>query len=121
VGRAARLLAGFVAPSASNLTPQPWQFFMSGAFLTWSYNDRALGYEVVVDNNSNFASPEYSAVVGTQVLSNDYYPSISTGALADGVYFWRVRAQLTRTPTITYGPWSATGRFTVDRFLKQFR
>ena len=60
-------------------------------------------YEIQVDNNSNFSSPEYSA---TSVVSN-----ATAAGLADGTYFWKVRTQ---DNSGNYSAWSSGSNFTVD-------
>lgn len=53
--------------------------------LTWTTVDGADSYDIQVDNNSNFASPEVNEdeLTGT---------SFVTDALADGTYYWRMRS-----------------------------
>jgi hypothetical protein len=76
--------------------------------LTWSavsYTYGPLTYQVQVDNQSTFTSPEYDASNLT-VLSLEL-----PNPLSDGLYYWRVRA------TNQYGgsgPWSSARTFTVD-------
>ncbi|MCB9452717.1 MAG: hypothetical protein H6672_14865 [Anaerolineaceae bacterium] len=71
----------------------------------WSPISWAEGYEVVVDNNTNFSSPVYTnagIAAGTQCVTIDPLP--------DGTYYWRVRAVRTG-PAAT---WSSVGTFTVE-------
>jgi len=71
----------------------------------WGPISWAEGYEVQVDNNSNFSSPAYTNATiptGTQCVTMDPLP--------DGTYYWRVRAMRTG-PTTT---WSSAGTFTVE-------
>jgi fibronectin type III domain protein/WD40 repeat protein len=75
--------------------------------LSWnavSYPYGSLAYEVQVDNNNGFTSPEFS-------LNGLGSTSITTTALADGIYWWRVRAV-----NLSGGmsPWSTVSIFTVD-------
>jgi hypothetical protein len=51
----------------------------------WSDASDATGYEILVDNNSNFGSPEITA---TPTVSN--YTAVS--ALAAGTYYWKVKS-----------------------------
>lgn len=114
VGRAARLLNGFMTLSAKNAAPLPNKVFDRIASLGWTPVDWALRYEIQVDNNSNFSSPEFSTTV------EGYQNWVDTGALSDGIYYWRVRAMKTDYPKITYGPWSTVASFTVDYYLEQY-
>ncbi len=114
VGRAARLLVGDILLSPAKAAPLPNKVFDRVASLVWTPVDWALRYEIQVDNSSKFSSPEFSTTVeGSQ---ND----VTTGALADGVYYWRVRAMKTDYPKITYGPWSTVASFTVDYYREQY-
>ena len=60
-------------------------------------------YQIQIDNNRNFSSPERDA----EVAGTDYTPA----ALADGKYFWRVRAI---NNVGVAGNWSQVRAFTVD-------
>ncbi|MHB9138981.1 MAG: pre-peptidase C-terminal domain-containing protein, partial [Victivallaceae bacterium] len=60
-------------------------------------------YQVQVDNNSDFSSPEKAAASLTSKFS-------ATG-LAEGIYFWRVRAEDNNG---NWSAWSANGSFIVD-------
>ena len=74
--------------------------------LYWSDVTDASGikhYEVQVDNNSNFSSPEYSA---SPVAS-----AASVNSLADGIYYWKVRTQ---DNAGNYSDWTSGSSFTVD-------
>ncbi|MEW6069522.1 MAG: Ig-like domain-containing protein, partial [Candidatus Thermoplasmatota archaeon] len=76
--------------------------------LSWSGSDDASGvsyYELQVDNNNDFASPEFSTITTSA--------SATTSLLLDAIYYWRVRAidnagnpgdWQTRTFTINTGP-----------------
>ncbi|MBA3872233.1 MAG: DUF11 domain-containing protein, partial [Anaerolineae bacterium] len=75
--------------------------------LTWnavSYVYYPVTYQVMVDNNATFVSPEFNAT-GLNLTT------VVTATLPDGVYSWRVRAVdlLGRA-----GAWSAVRNFTVD-------
>ncbi|MDI6856449.1 MAG: Ig-like domain-containing protein, partial [Candidatus Thermoplasmatota archaeon] len=55
--------------------------------LSWTGSDDASGisyYEVQVDNNNNFASPEFTKTTSST--------STTTNSLPDNTYYWRVRA-----------------------------
>jgi len=119
VGRAMRLLTGFVSLTASTAAPTPNQIVAKQATLSWTRITWATRYEIQVDNNSAFTSPEFATTVGTSE-----YPQVTTGPLSDGVYSWRVRAvkvdQSVFPAKITNGPWSAVGTFVVNYYLKQY-
>lgn len=77
------------------------QFGDSPAFtVTWGRITWAAEYEVWLDTNANFTNPWkfYRAV-----------PDIPFDGLADGTYYWRVRA----TNGTRIGPWSARQSFTI--------
>ncbi len=61
-------------------------------------------YQIQVDDNSDFSSPEFDDSAGTASRT-------PLSALADGTYYWRVRAiNIYSTP----GDWSDTWSITVD-------
>ena len=60
-------------------------------------------YEVQVDNNSDFSSPEYSV---SSAIS-----TANVTSLADGTYYWRVRAQDNND---NYSAWESGSNLTVD-------
>jgi hypothetical protein len=64
-------------------------------------------YQVQVDNNATFASPEYS---NTNVSSAS--PSVTTTALGAGTWNWRVRACNSAN---VCGAWSTAGRFVIEQ------
>ena len=69
-------------------------------YLDWSDVSGASYYEVQVDNNSNFGSPEVDA----QLTPSNY----SVSGLADGtIYYWRVRAH----NSCGWGSWSPIWQF----------
>jgi glucose/arabinose dehydrogenase len=55
--------------------------------LRWTEISWAVGYEVQVDNNSNFSSPEFSNLA---VSADSPFVSVNLG---DGIWYWRVRAK----------------------------
>lgn len=74
--------------------------------LNWSAVSWAAGYEIQVDNNNTFGSLEYSNnTIPAGTLSD------TTGTLANGVYFWRIRAQ---RGDGTWGTWSVVDSFAVN-------
>jgi hypothetical protein len=66
---------------------------------TWSAVPLGTVYQIQIDNQSNFASPERDFTAGAGVLS--YAPAL----LPDGTYYWRVRAYNGNTPPEA-GAWS---------------
>lgn len=115
VGRAARLMTGEITLSTAAAVPIPNQISTREATLRWTYLSWAWRYEIQVDNNSTFASPEYATTVpgGFGVP----FPSATTGPLSDGTYYWRVRGI---TSTGTFGAWSPVGTFVVDWLQNQY-
>jgi hypothetical protein len=92
--------------SAANTAPPRNRFQTSTPTLSWSAVTWATGYEIQVDNNSTFTSPEYSSgLLPAGTLSQ------TTGPLADGTYYWRARA---RRADGAWGPWSTADSFIVD-------
>lgn len=82
-------------------SPRPSLFWNA---ITYNYAGVGVYYEVQVDNNSNFASPErIFSTYGQQY-------NIATNLL-DGTYYWRVRA----INNLGYpGPYSSPRRFNID-------
>ncbi len=66
-------------------------------------------YQIQIDNNSTFASPERD-VSGAVGLLN-FTPTL----LPDGIYYWRVRAWNSNSPTEA-GAWSASRKFTIGNY-----
>jgi len=65
-------------------------------------------YQVQVDNNNDFSSPEYDS--GWILVS-----SATTPALPDSTYYWRARAANSLAPTPNMSEWSTPVRqFTID-------
>lgn len=73
--------AAVASPSGLNVTPEG----ASVPALTWTPVPKATGYQVQVDNDSSFGSPELS-------LSTVNFRATPTTALRSGTQFWRVRA-----------------------------
>jgi hypothetical protein len=76
-------------------------------YLTWNRVTWASGYEIQVDNNSNFSSPEY---LNSDVPAGTL--AVTTSALPNGTYYWRVRAR--QANGTTWGGWSVVDSFTVE-------
>ena len=64
-------------------------------------------YELLVDDNSDFATP----VISQNSLTVSIYTPPFASPLADGLYYWKVRAK-DGVPNV--GPFSSTSTFTVD-------
>jgi len=103
--------------SPANAVPLLNRFGASPIVLTWgpiswvtqSVNDGH--YEIVIDNNNNFLTPEYS---DSHIAKTEHSTSIPVVApLAEGIWYWRIRA-CSDTAANTCGAWSSTGTFTVD-------
>jgi hypothetical protein len=74
---------------------------------SWSAVANATRYQVQIDNNADFSSPEKNF----HTTSISY--TLSVG-LAPGTYHWRVRGQNAASPCSFYGPWSTVWRFTIS-------
>jgi hypothetical protein len=105
---AARFIVSPPAPSAPVPTVPVAAFITNSPIVNLAWNAPAyafpLTYDVQADNNSTFASPEYTE-------TNISALSAITTSLPDGLYSWRVRAV---NPYGGAGPWSAVRTFTVD-------
>ncbi len=79
--------AGVPAPALPvlGLPGAGWTINDTTPTLTWGVSTNGYRYELQVDNNSNFSSPEITQ-------SGIGLTSFTTAALADGIYYWRVRA-----------------------------
>ena len=64
-------------------------------------------YQIQIDNNSDFSSPERDETI----TSTDHTPASD---LSDGTYYWRVRGHNTSDGCDAYGLWSNTWWVTVD-------
>ncbi|MHA2250338.1 MAG: Ig-like domain-containing protein [Candidatus Kariarchaeaceae archaeon] len=91
-------------PDAPLLTaPAAGSYLGSTPQLEWGSVSDATLYQVQVDNNPDFSSPE----VDTQPSGTIYTPS----SLGDGDHYWRVRG---RDAALNWGDWSLPGIFTID-------
>jgi hypothetical protein len=70
--------------------------------LDWQGVSGATGFDVQLDNNSDFSSP----VINTSTTASIYTLSSN---LSGGTYYWRVRAKNSAGP----GPWSPTWSFSI--------
>jgi hypothetical protein len=72
--------------------------------LNWGTLAGAVSYQVQLDNNSTFSSPEFDGSSATN--------SITPSPLADGIYYWHVR----QTDTLGgLSAWSAAWRVTISQ------
>ena len=71
----------------------------------WSDITDVVEYQIQVDNNSNFSSPERNQV---GLTTSTYTP---TSSLSDGTYYWRVRA---RDVADNWSNWSEIWNVTID-------
>jgi len=99
--------------SPTNGVPILNRYTTSTPTLTWAPISWTAGgghYEVQVDNNklvsNNFPSPEYN----NNNIANPA-TSVTTSALADGTWYWRVRAC---DPSNACGAWSTVGTFVIE-------
>jgi hypothetical protein len=95
-------------PDAPSVAPDLF-FSMDGHYrLSWHRVSWATGYEIQVATDRDFTTPVY--------LSNDSIPAdqqyYDLNGLADGIYYWRVRAKDTTGQGTT---WSTTQSFEVQR------
>ncbi|MBK6793379.1 MAG: metallophosphoesterase [Anaerolineales bacterium] len=82
-----------LSPSNASTTPRrPW--------LKWSAVSGAKDYQVEVDNNADFSSPEFSGIAAR--------PTIQVKNLLGRTYYWRVRAE---DPAGNWSAWSAVFSF----------
>jgi hypothetical protein len=95
-----------LVPSPPLATPELNYFASVNVTLTWNRVSFAQGYEVQVDDNSNFSS---------LVFSSSTLPASALSAPVtvpfNGKFYWRVRA---KTGATTWGPWSAVQTFRVN-------
>ena len=92
-------------PSALNAPPQRQLFTTFTPTLTWAGTSWAAAYEVEVDNQASFGSPEYrSPELSPEMLNNTILLQ------NNGTYYWRVRA---KRPDGRWGAWSQPDSFVV--------
>ncbi|MBA3871724.1 MAG: SBBP repeat-containing protein [Anaerolineae bacterium] len=84
-----------------NAAPPRNYFTTPTPTLTWNPVSRVAQYIIQVSKTSTFTNPVYSATVPATQLE------VTTDALTEGPYFWRVSANGGVT-------WSAVGSFTID-------
>jgi predicted phage tail protein len=103
-----RFIVASVIPSSVVLTAPANALLTTNTTPAFQWNPATGGttftYEIQIDNNNTFASPEVQTVVAAT--------SFTPGApLADGLYYWRVRAI---NEQAAMGPYSMMRTFTVD-------
>ena len=93
-------------PSGPNLTSPANNATISNSNIvfTWSSVANAASYEILVDNNSGFGSPELNETINAPTTTRTV-----VNHLPDNLYYWKVRAQLTNA---TYSAWSNPNQFT---------
>jgi len=74
--------------------------------LDWNDPTLAYRYELIIDNNSDFSSPE---IEQTNFSSSSYTISLNN-ALTNGLWYWKVRA---KNIVNIWGDWSEVWNFTV--------
>jgi hypothetical protein len=74
--------------------------------LKWSQITWATGYQIEVDNNPDFSSPEYE----NDQLSSDN-PELTISGIEDDTYYWHIRA---RNANGNWGQWSSPAPFVLD-------
>jgi subtilisin family serine protease len=104
--RELKLIAGLPAVPVQNIPPLNATLPASMPIFAWNAAPNGVTYDIQIDNNSNFASPEESQAG----LANLVH--VSAG-LTDGVWYWRIRANNVNVPMET-SAWSAARMFTVD-------
>jgi len=95
------------APILNRFTTPP---VLTWGPISWVTGANGSHYEVQVDNNATFLSPEFTK----NDIASSNTPSVSVAPptpLPIGTYYWRVKACSTTT---VCGAWSSSGIFTVD-------
>ncbi|HUU79291.1 MAG TPA: hypothetical protein VMX55_13180 [candidate division Zixibacteria bacterium] len=72
-------------------------------YLEWSSESGAILYQIQIDNDADFLS----TIIDSETTNTDYI----TAALADSVYYWRVRA---KDAAENWGDWSVVWNFQID-------
>ena len=106
---ATKLAATFTLDTFAPSMPSGLIRTITGNSVAFDWNDSTDAdsgvkqYQVIVDNNADFSSPEYSA---SPVAS-----AATVNSLADGIYYWKVRTQ---DNAGNYSDWTVGSSFTVD-------
>jgi len=90
-----------------NAAPIPNSYSTGGVLLSWGQVSGASAYQVEVDDSATFTSPLVFSFTTTDANQR----SVMTSALANGTYYWRVRA---RNAANIWGAWSPAASFVVD-------
>jgi len=77
----------------------------------WKTVFNAMRYEIQVDNNSKFTSPEFEQVLDHEKTLENTMEITLSEALPDGKYYWRMR---TFNQVDVAGSWSSTRTLTID-------
>lgn len=96
--------ANFLQKPTLRLPPGDWTGCEPPAMYWWYEVDRATSYDIQVDDDPGFGSPEIDAT--TPDSTPIYYPGVT---LSPGAYYWRVRA----SDSCGDGPWSDSRSFTI--------
>jgi hypothetical protein len=95
----------FVVATPANAVPTINHYTFKQIDLRWTRISWAVAYQVQLDTTATFAKP---LIYETTV--NGDTRQITTPSLANGIYYWRVRAQ---REDGRWGAWSAVSRFQV--------
>ncbi|HEX2907336.1 MAG TPA: choice-of-anchor Q domain-containing protein [Phototrophicaceae bacterium] len=90
--------------SANNAAPERNLYISDTPTLRWGAVSWAVGYEIQIARDAGFNQLEETRLVEGGILE------ITTKSLADGVYYWRVRAI---NKDEVHGGWSAVERFQI--------
>lgn len=93
----------FEIATPQNAAPMRNLYTTNQPTLAWGEVSWAMGYMVEIADNPNFTAP-YRYEVGRDTFT------LTTDPLADGLYYWRVRA---RKPDGSWGNWSGSDNFMV--------
>ncbi|MEO0077303.1 MAG: hypothetical protein ABIK19_06520, partial [candidate division WOR-3 bacterium] len=91
-----------LAVPALNLPANFSVLYTATPFFDWSDVTGASEYQIQIDNDNNFFSPEVDTIVASSQLQ------IQPPGLSDDTFFWRVRAGL------PYSFWSETRQFIIN-------
>jgi len=101
-------LPSSAAPPAAPTLSSPTDFYIkynsTPHSFSWNSVSGAVQYEIYIDNNSGFGSPEITGFATNTNFS-------SNTALANGVYYWMVHA---KNSANEWGGWSNYRQFVVD-------
>jgi hypothetical protein len=98
----------FTVASTANAAPNRNYYRVKRPTLHWLPVTWALGYEVQIATNNTFTA---GLITGTSPAGADSYTPAND--LANGVWYWRVRAKKTASPD-TWSNWSAVEQFVIE-------